>query len=144
MERVQAMNHLLTVEFDRKLKQSQAIGVPQIHGFCDGGKKAYGAFIFLRWEIRNGSHKFVAVSFKSFVTPLKRKTIPRLELMGCLFLARIYESCRKSLLGGLFYRPFKPFVSTRLEEIQETVVVESSIQPTFSLEERSHPNSQTG
>ncbi|XP_068742038.1 uncharacterized protein [Montipora capricornis] len=57
MENLQAMNHLLTVEFDRKLKPSHAIGVPQIHGFCDGGEKAYGAVIFLRWELKNGSYK---------------------------------------------------------------------------------------
>ena len=46
MENVQAMNHLLTFEFDRKLKPSNA---PEVHGFSDGGEQAYGAVIFLRW-----------------------------------------------------------------------------------------------
>ena len=145
MENLQAMNHLLTVEFDRKLKPSHVIGVPQIHGFCDGGEKAYGAVIFLRWELKNGSYKCVPVLVKSFVAPLKRKTIPRLELMGCLTLARIYETCRKSLQFAniqdskrIFWvdsstvlswiktpsRQFKPFVSSRVAEIQETVLVE--------------------
>ncbi|XP_068735180.1 uncharacterized protein [Montipora capricornis] len=110
MENLQAMNHLLTVEFDCKLKPSHAIGVPQIHGFCDGGEKAYGAVIFLRWELKNGSYKCVPVLVKPFVAPLKRKTIPRLELMGCLTLTPS--------------RQFKPFVSSRVAEIQETVGVE--------------------
>jgi len=48
MENVQTMNHLLAFEFDRKLKPSHAVGVPQVHGFCDGGEKAYGEVIFLR------------------------------------------------------------------------------------------------
>ena len=145
MENLQAMNHLLTVEFDCKLKPSHAIGVPQIHGFCDGGEKAYGAVIFLQWELKNGSYKCIPVLVKSFVAPLKRKTIPRLELMGCLTLARIYESCRESLQFAniqdskrIFWvdsstvlswiktpsRQFKPFVSSRVAEIQETVGVE--------------------
>ena len=70
MDNLQAMNHLLTVEFDRKLKPSHPIGIPQIHGFCDGGKKAYGAVIFLRWELKNGSCKCVPVLVKSFVAPI--------------------------------------------------------------------------
>ena len=84
-------------------------------GFCDGGEKAYGAVIFLRWELLNGSYKCVPVLIKSFVAPLKKKTIPRLELMGCLTLTRMYDTCRtviairkyprlqKNLLGRLLY-----------------------------------------
>ena len=47
MENVQTINHLLTFEFDRRLKPKHAVGIPQVHGFCDGGEKAYGAVIFL-------------------------------------------------------------------------------------------------
>ena len=88
---VQTMNNLLAFEFDRKLKPSHAVGVPQVHGFCDGGEKAYGAVIFLQWEFKNGGYKCVPVLIKSFVTPLKKKTVPRLEL------GRIYDACRMSL-----------------------------------------------
>ena len=145
MENVQTMNHLLAFEFDRKLKPSHAVGVPQVQGFCDGGEKAYGAVIFLRWELKNGSYKCVPVLIKSFVAPLKKKTIPRLELMGCLTLARMYDTCRTSLQFAniqdckrIFWvdsstvlswirtppRQFKPFVSARVAEIQETVGVD--------------------
>ena len=145
MENVQTMNHLLAFEFDRKLKPSHAVGVPQVQGFCDGGEKAYGAVIFLRWELKNGSYKCVPVLIKSFVAPLKKKTIPRLELMGCLTLARMYNTCRTSLQFAniqdckrIFWvdsstvlswirsppRQFKPFVSARVAEIQETVGVD--------------------
>ena len=89
----QTINHLLAFEFDRKLKPSHAIGLPQVHGFCDGSEKAYGAVIFLRRELKNGSYRCVPLLIKSSVAPLKRKTIPRLELMGCLTLTRIYDTC---------------------------------------------------
>ena len=144
-ENVQTMNHLLAFEFDRKLKPSHAVGVPQVHGFCDGGEKAYGAVIFLRWELMNGSYKCVPVLIKSFVAPLKKKSVPRLELMGCLTLTRMYDTCRTSLQFAniqdckrIFWvdsstvlswiktpsQKFKPFVSARVAEIQESVGVD--------------------
>ena len=145
IENAQTINHLLAFEYDRKLKPSHAIGLPQVHGFCDGGEKAYGAVIFLRWELKNGSYKCVPILIKSFVAPLKRKTIPRLELMGCLTLTRMYDTCITSLQFAniqdckrIFWvdsstvlswittpsRQFKPFVSARVAEIQETVGVD--------------------
>ena len=142
IENVQTMNHLLAFEFDRKLKPSYVVGVLQVHGFYDSGEKTYGAVIFLRWELKNGSNKCVPVLIKSFVAPLKKKTIPRLKLMGCLTLARMYDTCRTSLQFAnirdckrIFWvnssialswirtppRQFKPFLSARVAEIQETV-----------------------
>ena len=170
MENVQTMNHLLAFEFDRKLKPSHAVGVPQVHGFCDGGEKAYGAVIFLRWELKNGSYKCVPVLIKSFVAPLKKKTIPRLELMGCLTLARMYDTCTTSLQFAniqdcktIFWvdsstvlywirtppRQFKPFVSARVAEIQETVGVDdfryirSKSNPTDTLTRGTEPSRLT-
>ena len=154
MENVQTMNNLLAFEFDRKLKPSHAVGVPQVHGFCDGGEKADSAVIFLRWRL-----KCVPFLIKSFVAPLKKKTIPRLELTGCLTVARMYDTCRTSLQVAniqdckrIFWvdsstvlswirtapRQFKLFVSARVAEIQETVRV------TFSLEEPNHHDFQIG
>ena len=95
--------------------------------------------------MKNGSYKCVPVLIKSFVAPLKRKTIPRLELMGCLTLTRMYDTCITSLQFAniqdckrIFWvdsstvlswirtpsRQFKPFVSARVAEIQETVGVD--------------------
>ena len=92
-----------------------------------------------------GNYVCVPVIVKPFVAPLKRKTIPRLELLGCLTLVRLYESCCKALdfvnlrnCKRVFWvdsqtvlswirippREFRPFVSVRVAKIQETVGVE--------------------
>ena len=60
------------------------MGLPEIHGFCDGGEKAYGAVMFLRWKLASGNYFCVPLMVKAFVSPLKKKSIPRLELMACL------------------------------------------------------------
>jgi hypothetical protein len=93
-DNLKIMNHLLTLQFDRKLMPSDAIGPPQIHGFSDAGEQEYGAVIFPRWELEDGSFYCVAVIITH---PVKKKSIPRLELLGCLALSRIYNTCRKIL-----------------------------------------------
>ena len=141
-ENEEAINRLLTFRYDRKLKPTEAIGPPQVHGFADGGELGYGAAIFLRWKLYNGSYQCVPVIVKPFVAPLKQKTIPRLELLGCLALTRIYNTCQEALAFINFKdydktfwldsrtvltwiktppREFRPFVSVRVAEIQETV-----------------------
>ena len=139
---IQILNQLLTYEFDRKLKPDNAVGFPEIHGFCDGGEKAYGAVVFLRWKLANSNYFCVPLMVKAFVAPLKKKSIPRLELMGCLTLSRLYSTCKEALefaelsdaktvfwmdsqtvLAWIKTPPkrFKPFVSVRVAEIQETL-----------------------
>ena len=142
MENVQVLNQLLKFEFSRKLKPGNAVGLPEIHGFCDGGEKAYGSALFLRWKLADGSYYCIPLMVKAFVAPLKKKSIPLLELMGCLSLARLYSTCKKALQFAeisqckkVFWidsqtvltwlktspRKFKPFVSVRVAEIQETI-----------------------
>lgn len=94
---IQILNQLLTYDFDRKLEPDNAVGLPEIHGFCDGGEKAYGAVMFLRRKLANSNYSCVPLVVKALVAPLKKKSIPRLELMGCLMLSRLYSTCKEAL-----------------------------------------------
>ena len=94
---MQTMNHLLAFEFDRKLKPSHALGYGKSMDSVLAAKKRTVQLFSFDQKLKNGSYKCVPVLNKSFVAPLKKKTIPRLELMGCLTLARMYDTCRTSL-----------------------------------------------
>ena len=137
---VQVLNQFLKYQFKRKPKPDNAVGLPEIHGFYDAGEKAHGSAMFLRWKLDDGSHTCVSLIVKA----LKKKSVPRLEVMGCLslFFFRLYRTCREALefaevssCKEVFWidsqvvllwletspRKFKPFVSVRVAEIQETV-----------------------
>ena len=142
-ENLRVINQLLSLEFDHKLKPYNAIAAPDVHGFSDAGDQAYGAAIFLCWELMDSSFHCVPVVIKAFVAPAKKKSIPRLELMGSLTLTRIYDTCMKMLefadiaqakeffcidsttvLSWIKTPPkeFRPFVSARVAEIHDQLM----------------------
>ena len=98
--------------------------------------------MFRRWKLDDGSYTCVQLMLKAFVSLLKKKSIQRLELMGCPALSRLYRTCREALefaeissCKKMFWidsqvvlswlktsrRKFKPFFSVRVAEIQETI-----------------------
>ena len=64
----------------------------QLNGFSDASEKAYAAVIYLRIVYTDGSVDNMLVSSKTRVAPIKRQTIPRLELLGALILARLMNT----------------------------------------------------
>ena len=81
-------------------------------GFCDASLGAYGAVVYLLMETDEWqSVKFLAA--KTRVSPLRKQTIPRLELLSALLLARLVTSISKSLENELQF-----FVSTLLHRLQ--------------------------
>ena len=85
----QKCRSLESLGFQRRLKPEMAVGLPELHGFSDGGEKAYGYVIFLRWNLCDRSVKCIPLMVKAFVAPLKKRSVARLELMGCLSLVRL-------------------------------------------------------
>eukprot|EP00795_Rhopilema_esculentum_P005098 gene5098-216_t len=63
----------------------------QLHGFSDASTVAYAASVYLRVETssRVVSH---LIASKTRVSPLKSESVPRLELMGALILARLMKT----------------------------------------------------
>ena len=60
----------------------------QLHGFCDAFENTYGGVIYLRMvDISDLVHIALVIS-KSKVSPIKKLTIPRLELCGAHLLSQ--------------------------------------------------------
>lgn len=109
----------------------------QLHMFSDASEYAYSASAYLRLSDHGELTQCSFVFGKCRNAPLKRPTIPRLELMASLMAVRISNLIRAELdlsidrvvfwtdsLTVLQYiknetRRFHRFVSTRLEEIHE-------------------------
>ena len=61
----------------------------QLHAFSDASELAFAAAIYMRSEYDNGKIDVKLVASKTRVAPLKRQTIPRLELLGAVIQARL-------------------------------------------------------
>ena len=70
-------------------------------GFCDASLKAYAAVVYLLMETPFGRYTRITAS-KTRVSPLKNpQTIPRLELLSALLLARLMDSITHALENDL-------------------------------------------
>ena len=65
-------------------------------GFCDALQKAYAAVVFLRMRAADQCVTRLVAS-KTRVAPLHGQTIPRLELLSALLLARLLTSITQAL-----------------------------------------------
>ena len=91
------------------LQHSQPVTLPQcyfnngkadtanysLYGFCNASTTAYAAVVYLVKEENQKLSSFVAS--KTRVAPLKPLTIPRLELLSAVLLARLITTVTESL-----------------------------------------------
>ncbi|XP_041453627.1 uncharacterized protein LOC121406824 [Lytechinus variegatus] len=130
------MKGLNEVSLERCLTPPEAQGKPVLCIFSDASENAYGACAYLRWQTGDGKFETRFVASKSKVAPLKTLTIPRLELQAAVLAARLYKSIteemRLEVEKVMFFtdsmitlqwikssaRIYKPFVSSRIGEIQ--------------------------
>ncbi|XP_018395617.1 PREDICTED: uncharacterized protein LOC108774102 [Cyphomyrmex costatus] len=82
--------------FPRQICISDPIDI-QLHAFADASEVAYGACIFLRSTNEEGSRLINLVCSKCRVAPLKRISLPRLELCAALLLSRLLTVVRDAL-----------------------------------------------
>ncbi|XP_065092267.1 uncharacterized protein LOC135713092 [Ochlerotatus camptorhynchus] len=64
----------------------------QLHCFADASDLAYGACLYVRSMDQQGNVRIELLSSKSRVAPLKRLTIPRLELCAAREAAHLYQT----------------------------------------------------
>ncbi|CAI5682672.1 unnamed protein product [Oreochromis niloticus] len=108
----------------------------ELHVFCDASERAYSAVAYLQGKTREGETTMSLVASKVRVAPLKKMTLPRLELMGAVIGARLANNLIISLkmeqaqikmwtdsMITLQWicssaQRWKPFVANRVTEIQ--------------------------
>ncbi|XP_011341045.1 uncharacterized protein LOC105281490 [Ooceraea biroi] len=61
----------------------------EIHGFCDASQLAISAVVYIRLITTEGEILSSLICSKTKVAPLKRLTIPRLELSGAVMLTKL-------------------------------------------------------
>ena len=84
-----------------------------LHGFCDASKHVYAAVVYLVIKTPNGPFvRFVAS--KTRVAPLKSQTIPRLELLSALLLARLAKSITDSIESDLSLEPPTSYTDSKV------------------------------
>ena len=110
----------------------------ELHAFSDASERGFGAVIYLRAKIESEYHVSF-VTARSRVAPLKKVSLPRLELLGALMCARLVVYVKDALklnnakifcytdnetcLAWINNDPlrFKTFVANRTSEIQSLV-----------------------
>ncbi|KRX36007.1 hypothetical protein T05_7611 [Trichinella murrelli] len=113
-----------------------------LHGFADASGSAHGAVVYLRLH-ENGKVEVRFLAAKSRVAPIKKLSLPRLELMAALLCARLVAYVKReadlpirscfcwsdSLVPLCWIRSnaqrWKPFVSNQMRDIQEIISSDS-------------------
>ena len=73
------------------------ISLIELHGFGDASPKGYGACVYIKAKLMDGSTVTSLVVAKSKVAPLKKVTLPRLEVLGAVLCARLTVFVRETL-----------------------------------------------
>ena len=104
-ENIHEIQKLEKFQLNRCLKPKNIVGLPQLHGFSDGGNDAYGTCVFIYWPTSTGICTRL-VAAKAFVAPLKHKTTPRLKLMGAVVMGRLIAEIGKALSYQFEFKRF--------------------------------------
>ena len=79
------------------LMKDQAV-LCELHGFSDASERAYAAVVYLKIVYQQGGASNIhLVASRTRVCPLKKQSIPRLELLGATILARLINNVKKML-----------------------------------------------
>ena len=88
---------LQTIEFPRCYYSMEQAVTIQLHGFCDASEAAYAAVVYVRATYPSSLTTCKLVIAKTRVAPLKKLTIPRLELCGAALLVELLDTSREAL-----------------------------------------------
>lgn len=81
--------------------QGKVVKKIELHGFSDASERAHGCVVYVRIEYETGEVDTRFIASKAKVNPIKKQSIPRLELLGACLLAKLVESIKQSLQDEL-------------------------------------------
>ena len=107
----------------------------QIYGLSDASERAYAAVVHLRTDFEDHRVEFNIIASKTRIAPIRKQSIPRLELLGVAILARLVSSiskicCSRSVNPKIFRwtdsftilcwiknnKPWKQYIQRRVNE----------------------------
>ena len=140
------------IKIPRLLIENKPVASKKLIIFCDGSTVAYGAVAYLRVAYHDGNISVRLIKAAKKCTPIRRQTIPRIELMAALEGAKLAARLKKLIhpdetilfsdaIVVLFWihksdlHRFEDWVQTRLTQIHESTKsdvwrhVESALNP---------------
>lgn len=85
------------IKIPRWIGLSSTVKHASLQGFADASEKAYGCVVYLRLEHEDGTISITQMAAKTRVAPLKKLTIPRLELLAALLLSELTIKIKDTL-----------------------------------------------
>lgn len=95
------LHYLNDIEIPRFVFADTNAKFIELHGYCDASEKAYGAVLYLRSSTQDGQISVKLLCSKCKVAPLKKQSLPRLELCAALLLAELVDKIYKVLQVNL-------------------------------------------
>ena len=83
------------VTYARSTRPQEAVVQPWLIMFSDASYDTFGTCAYARWKLSTGAFKSTLIAAKSRLAPIKKITIPRLELNGALLSARLSDFISK-------------------------------------------------
>lgn len=93
---VSDLQRFTLIRMPRSCAQLCEVSSISLEGYCDASQRAYAAVVYLRTETDEASLCRLLCS-KTRVAPVKKVTIPRLELLSALLLARLISTLQRAL-----------------------------------------------
>ncbi|XP_054278976.1 uncharacterized protein LOC128997364 [Macrosteles quadrilineatus] len=90
------VQHIVHVSIPRAFPLSLSCTV-ELHGFSDASESGYSAVLYFRCHLSTGEVIIRPIMAKTRVAPLKRVTLPRLELCGAHLLAKLTTHSQEPL-----------------------------------------------
>ena len=93
------LHEVKTLKFPRCVKPSGVDEeyLPDLLCFGDGSKQAFCTLAYVRWKLMTGEFVCYLLSGKTRVAPLRKISVPRIELMGAVASVRLAENVQKAM-----------------------------------------------